>query len=106
MADQTYTALARQSDLSEWRERVRLCIIHTAVNVKIKVAPTAQEAAADTLGRAVVLNPELWTKRFAPVVATILIGQPDLSEAQVADAELFSAVDASWSRFYDQPAIA
>lgn len=105
MPDQPYTALAQQSIKKEWIERVRLCVLHTAVNVFWKAAPLESEGPADTLARSVINDPATWAQRFAPVVAVILIGEPDLSEAQVADAELFSAVNAAWPRFFSQPAL-
>ncbi len=80
-----------------------MCILHTAVNVKIKAAPTVAEGPADALGRSVVADPDFWAQQFAPVVAVILIGQPDLSETEVTDAELFSAADAAWPKFFTQP---
>lgn len=105
MPDQAYTALHQQWTTTEWLHRVRACILHTAVNVKIKPAPTQAEGPADALGRSIVADPAFWAGRFAPVVAVILIGQPDLSEIEVTDAELFSAVDAAWPKFFPQPAL-
>lgn len=101
----TYTEMAHQSEQSEWLRRVELCIVHTAVNVKIKAAPTTAEGPADELGRNVVLDPVGWSRKFAPVVAVLLIGEADLTEANVTDAELFSAVDVAWTKFVPQPAL-
>ena len=103
MPDQSYTQLSQQTGASQWFERVRICIVHTATNVKIKTAPTVAQGPADALGRAVVLDPDLWTKRFAPVVGVLLIGEADLTTTSVTDAELFSAVDAAWLKFFAQP---
>lgn len=102
MPDQSYVDLI-DNQPPEWRSRVKASILHTAVNVKIKPAPTAAEAPADALGRSVVADPDLWATRFMPVVAVILIGSPDLTSASVSDAALFSAVDAAWPKFFAQP---
>jgi hypothetical protein len=102
MPDQLYIDLT-DNQPPDWRSRVKACMLHTAVNVKIKAAPTVAEGPADALGRSVVADPDLWASRFMPVVAVVLIGQPNLSSAEVSDAELFSAVDAAWAKFLPQP---
>lgn len=102
MADQAYVSLM-DNQPPDWHSRIKGCILHTAVNVKIKAAPTVAQGPADALGRSVVADPDSWTNRFAPVVAVILIGEPDLTAANVSDAELFSAVDAAWAKFLTQP---
>ncbi len=102
MPDQAYVDLI-DNQPPDWKSRIKGCILHTAVNVKIKAAPTTAEGPADALGRSVVANPDFWANQFAPVVAVILIGEPDLTDANVTDAELFSAVDAAWPKFFEQP---
>lgn len=103
MADMLYTDLQQQVGSSTWIDRVKMCIVHTAVNVKIKAAPTVAQGPADALGRSVVADPNSWASRFAPVVGVILIGEPDLTPANVTDAELFAAVDVAWGKFLTQP---
>jgi hypothetical protein len=102
MPDQPFVNLI-DNQPPEWRSRVKGCIIHTANAVKIKAAPTVAQGPADALGRAVVNDPDFWAAKFAPVVASQLIGEPSLSVTDVADEELFSAVDAVWSKFFPQP---
>lgn len=104
MPDQPFVNLVDNTP-PDWRSRVKACVAHTAVNVFIKAAPTVAEGPADEIGRAVLLDLDLWTTRFMPVVAVILIGEPSLSSADVTDAELFSAVNAAWAKFLPQPAL-
>lgn len=102
MPDQPYVDLI-DNQPPDWRSRVKGCILHTAANVFIKTAPTVAEGPADALGRSVVADPDYWANRFKDVVAVILIGQPNLTSAEVTDAELFSAVNAAWPKFIEQP---
>lgn len=104
MADQLYVNLI-DNQPPDWLSRIKACILHTAVNVKIKAAPTTAEGPADALGRSVVADPDLWARRFAPVVAVVLIGSPDLTSASVTDAALFAAVDVAWGKFLVQPSL-
>jgi hypothetical protein len=102
MPDQPFVNLI-DNQPPDWRSRVKGCIVHTANAVFIKAAPTVAQGPSDALGRAVVLDPDLWTTRFMPVVASQLIGEPNLTSAEVTDAELFSAVNAAWVKFLPQP---
>jgi hypothetical protein len=104
MPDQLYVDLI-DNQPPDWKSRIKGCILHTAVNVKIKAAPTVAEGPADAMGRSVVADPDFWAARFAPVVAVILIGELDLTSANVTDAELFSAVDVAWPKFFPQPTV-
>jgi hypothetical protein len=102
MPDQPFVNLINNQP-PDWRARVKGCIVHTANTVFIKAAPTVAQGPADALGRSVIANPEFWAGQFAPVLASQLIGEPSLSSADVTDAELFSAVNAVWSKFFAQP---
>jgi hypothetical protein len=102
MPDQLYVNLI-DNQPPDWRSRVKGCILRVAVADMIKAAPTVAQAPADALGRSVVADAESWTTRFMPVVAVQLIGEPNLSSAEVTDGELFSAVIAVWSKFLPQP---
>lgn len=105
MPDQPYVSLI-DNQPPDWKSRIKAAILHTAVNVKIKAAPTVAEGPADALGRSVVADPDFWASRFKDVVAVILIGEPNLTSAEVLDAEIFSAVDVAWGKFLEQPDLA
>jgi hypothetical protein len=60
MPDQPFVNLI-DNQPPDWRSRVKGCIVHTANAVFIKAAPTVAQGPSDALGRAVVLDPDLWT---------------------------------------------